>query len=111
MEIFTIFYSYVFTCALYCIIHRYTTVNRDGAVEGLARGEARERRESPRHEREARDAERETCTLRCTRERTRETRGSKEREPRTRARERERERAHARECDVAGCASYIEALE
>ena len=65
-----------------------------------ARG-TRERRETPR--------ERETCTLRCTRERTRETRGSKEREPRTRARERESTRT--RECDVAGCASYIEALE
>ena len=32
-----------------------------------------------------------------------------EREPH--AREKARERAHTRECDVAGCASYIEALE
>ena len=54
-------------------------------------------RETRRHERalERRETtrERETCTLRCTRENERDTWLQREREPRTRARE--RERAHA----------------
>ena len=76
----------------------------DANEEGLARGEARERREGTRgHGRGERRRERETRTLRCTRE----TRGSRE----SHAREREREREHARRRRGAGCAPYIRAHE
>ena len=93
---------------------RSGSTSRDANVKGLARGEARERERDEKAREgtgEARDDERETCTLRCTRENERDTwlQREREREPRTRARE--RERAHTRECVVAGCASYIEALE
>ena len=53
----------------------------DANVEGLARGEARERREGTRgHWRGERRRERETCTLRCTGENERDTWLQRERE-------------------------------
>ena len=67
--------------------HKGST-SRDANVDWLARGEVRGRQEDERV-REMQETTRATCTLRCTRERTKETRGSKEREPSTRARERE----------------------
>ena len=71
------------------------------------REERAEAREEPRA------VERREAETRVERERRvaseREPRGERERH--AIASERERERAHTRECDVAGCASYIEALE
>ena len=60
--------------------------------EGLARREARETRRPEAREgtREERDAARETCTLRCTRENERDTWLQRERATH------ERERAHTR---------------
>ena len=69
------------------------------------------RRRGERRGAEERKATRETCTLRCTRTRERDERriahGRRERA----TCERERESESTRKCDVAGCASYIEALE
>ena len=84
------------------------STSRDANVEGLARGEVRGRREDTRgHGRCKRRRERDVHAK--VHEREREKHVAPKREPRTRARE--RESTHTRECDVAGCASYIEALE
>ena len=74
---------------------RVGPTSRDTNV-GSRREERAEAREEPRAV-ERREAETRV---------ERETRGERERDA-----WRERERAHTRECNVAGCASYIEALE